>query len=92
MTRYLFDSTAVVEEMTQIVEWLRSLGIDPAIVPTGAELVHDVAAGVLTIEVHRLNEHGRKFVGPDGEVARSWVSVELDSLLPDFASLGECPA
>ncbi len=92
MTRYLFDPSTVIvpAEMKQITEWLRSLGIDPGMVPTGAELVLD--GNVLTVEVHTVDARGRKYVAGDGEVARAWVTVELTGPLPTFASLEECPA
>lgn len=90
MTRYLFDASMALVELPEILAWLRSLGIDPGLVPMGAEMVLD--GNVLTVEVHTLNECGRKHVGPDGEVVRSWVTVELAGPLPAFVSLEECPA
>ena len=90
MTRYLFDSTLVIAEMAEVVAWLRSLGIDPGVVPIGAEMVLD--GKILKVEVHALNERGRKYVGDHDDLARSWVTVELTGPLPEFVSLEECPA
>lgn len=84
------STRASMTDMQRIVEWLRPMGIDPAMVPTDAEMTVDLDALLLTVEIYSLNDGGKKWVDPtNGRPARSTITVELEGAVPRLPSVRE---
>lgn len=90
MTTYQFDRDAVFDlgEREAICTWLAANDVDARLVPLDARLTID--GDRLTVQLHALNENGRRYIVADA-VVRHTVDVILRQPLPEppFRSLVE---